>query len=439
MKGLEAGYILEKSRARLLFCAGEFLGSYYPQLLAGQRPATLEQLIVLGAARGGDTDWRSFVAAGGGVDDAIVLRRAAEVGPEHLSDIMFTSGTTGHPKGVETCHGQNLRGVAAWCAAMRLTRDDRYLIVNPFFHTFGYKAGWLAALSAGATLLLEGVFEVRRVLSRIASERVSVLPGPPTLFHSMLAEPDLASFDLSSLRATVTGAATIPPILIERMRRELGFKIVLTGYGLTESCGFATMSEADDAPTVTASSCGHALPGVELRCVGPNGQTLPTGQEGELLLRGYNVMQGYLDDAAASAAAIDADGWLHTGDVGVLDARGYLRITDRLKDLFIVGGFNCYPTEIERLLANHPGVAQSAVIGVPDARMGEVGCAYVVARAGHALEAGALIAWCRAHMANYKVPRHVLLVDSLPLNASGKVVKFRLREMALGVIAAQCQ
>jgi acyl-CoA synthetase (AMP-forming)/AMP-acid ligase II len=432
MKGLEAGYILEKSGARLLFCVGEFLGSYYPQLLAGQRPATLEHLVVLGDGRSGDLGWAAFVAAGGGVDDDIVLRRAAKVEPEDLSDIMFTSGTTGHPKGVMTSHGQNLQGVAGWAAAMRLTPKDRYLIVNPFFHAFGYKAGWLAALSAGATILLEAVFDVRRVLSRIAAERISVLPGPPTLFHSMLAEPDLASFDLSSLRATVTGAATIPPILIERMRRELGFKIVLTGYGLTESCGFATMSEADDAPAITASTCGHVLPGVELKCIGPNGNPLPTGQEGEVLLRGYNVMRGYLDDPGATAAAIDADGWLHTGDVGVLDARGYLRITDRLKDLFIVGGFNCYPAEIERLLANHPGVAQSAVIGVPDERMGEVGCVYVVAKPGAVLAEAGVIAWCREHMANYKVPRHVLLVGALPTNAAGKVVKYQLRELALG-------
>jgi acyl-CoA synthetase (AMP-forming)/AMP-acid ligase II len=218
--------------------------------------------------------------------------------------------------------------------------------------------------------------------------------------------------------------------LIERMRKELGFDIVLTGYGLTESCGFAAMSEATDDPLTTATRCGHALPGVELRCVDAAGNTVPVGQEGELLLRGYNVMAGYFDDPAATAANIDADGWLHTGDVGVLDEHGYLRITDRIKDLFIVGGFNCYPAEIERLLANHPAVAQAAVIGMPDERLGEVGWAYVVAKQGGELTEAVLIAWCREQMANYKVPRLVLLVDALPTNASGKVVKYQLRERA---------
>jgi len=430
MKGLEAGYILAKSGARILFCAGDFLGARYPALLDGHRPDTLERLVVIGDAAPGELDWAGFVALGQGVSDVAVLARAAAVGPDDLSDLMFTSGTTGHPKGVMTRHGQNLRGVAAWATCMRLTAADRYLIVNPFFHTFGYKAGWLAALTAGATVLMEAVFEPRRVLALIAEQRISVLPGPPTLFHCLLAEPDLMSFDLSSLRASVTGAATVPPILIERMRKELGFDIVLTGYGLTESCGFAAMSEATDDPLTTATSCGHALPGVELRCVDAAGKPVAVGQQGELLLRGYNVMAGYFDDPAATTANIDTDGWLHTGDVGVLDERGYLRITDRIKDLFIVGGFNCYPAEIERLLANHPAVAQAAVIGMPDERLGEVGWAYVVAKQGIALTEAGLIAWCREQMANYKVPRRVLLVDALPTNASGKVVKYQLRERA---------
>jgi acyl-CoA synthetase (AMP-forming)/AMP-acid ligase II len=250
-----------------------------------------------------------------------------------------------------------------------------------------------------------------------------VLPGPPTLFISLLNDADRGKHDLSSLRATITGAAAIAPTLIERIRAELGFKIVLTGYGLTETCGIVTLCDAsDDAETIALTS-GKAIPDIELRC---------DDETGEILVRGYNVMQEYLDDPAATRETIDRDGWLHTGDIGVLDARGYLKITDRLKDMYIAGGFNCYPAEIERALAAHPAIAQAAVIGVPDDRLGEVGKAFVVLRSGATLDAAALIAWSRENMANYKVPRHVAFVDALPLNPSGKVMKFQLREKASG-------
>ncbi|MNN41668.1 Long-chain-fatty-acid--CoA ligase [compost metagenome] len=226
----------------------------------------------------------------------------------------------------------------------------------------------------------------------------------------------------------MTGASAIAPALIERMRDELGFATVITGYGLTESCGFATLTRAgDDADTVAGTS-GRAMPGIELRCVDAQGAPAETGEPGEVLVRGYNVMQGYFGLPEATAEAVDADGWLHTGDVGTLDARGYLRITDRIKDMFIVGGFNCYPAEVEKLLTAHPAVAQVAVVGMPHERLGEVGRAYVVLRHGARLDAETLIAWARRQMANYKVPREVQFVTSLPVSAAGKVLKYQLRE-----------
>jgi acyl-CoA synthetase (AMP-forming)/AMP-acid ligase II len=258
-----------------------------------------------------------------------------------------------------------------------------------------------------------------------------VLPGPPTLFISLLNDPARSTADLSSLRATITGAAAIAPSLIERIRAELHFKVVLTGYGLTETCGVVSLCEAgDDAETIALTS-GKAIPNVELRCVDAEGQPLPAGEAGEIVVRGYNVMQGYLDDEVETREAIDADGWLHTGDIGILDARGYLKITDRLKDMYITGGFNCYPAEIERIIAAHPAVAQVAVVGVPCERQGEVGNAYVVARPGQQIAEKDFIAWCREHMANYKVPRHVEVVAALPTNASGKVLKYELRKKTL--------
>ena len=218
-------------------------------------------------------------------------------------------------------------------------------------------------------------------------------------------------------------------------REELGIRNVTTAYGLTECGGCATLCEPTDSVETVANTCGKALPGTEVRCVDGQGRTVMAGEAGEVLLRGYHIMQGYFEDEQATAETIDVDGWLHTGDVGVLDERGYLRITDRLKDMFIVGGFNCYPAEIERLLSNHPEVAQVAVIGVADERMGEVGCACVVVRNGMTLDKDAFIAWCRANMANYKVPRFVLQLDSLPVNASNKVQKRDLLQIVKSRLA----
>lgn len=422
MKGLEAADILERSGARLLFCAGRFLDTDYPALIEPHRPAPLEAIVVFGEA-----SWEAFLAGAETISEARLHTAEARVSGSDLMDVMFTSGTTGRPKGVMTTQAQNLRTIAAWSKAVGLVPEDRYLIVNPFFHAFGYKVGWLAGLLAGLTLLPHAVFDAKAVLRRIARDRISVLPGPPTLFVSLLNDPERARTDLSSLRATITGAATIAPSLIERIRAELGFQLVLTGYGLTETCGVVSLCAAgDDAQTIALTS-GKAIEGVEMRCVNERNEALPAGEAGEIVVRGYNVMQGYLDDPGATAEAIDEDGWLHTGDVGVCDERGYIRITDRLKDLYITGGFNCYPAEIERLMAAHPAIAQSAVVGVPDERLGEVGRAYVVLRPGQVLDAPGLIAWCREHMSNYKVPRSVAFVDALPVNPSGKVLKYELR------------
>ena len=431
MKGAEAADILERSGARVLFCIGQFLGLDYPGLLDGVRPAALAHVVVIGegadAARG-ELGWADFLRAGADVPAARVHQREAALRGDSTADLMFTSGTTGRPKGVMAAHAPTIRAFTTWAGCVGLGEGDRYLIVNPFFHTFGYKAGWVAALLQGATVYPLPVFDAETVLERIARDRISFLPGPPTLFLTMLAHPKLNDFDLSSLRSAVTGAASVPPVLIQRMREDLGIRNVTTAYGLTECGGCATVCDPDDDVETVAGTCGHALPGTEVRVADEHGRALPPGEAGEVLLRGYHVMQGYFQDEAATREAIDADGWLHTGDVGTLDERGYLRITDRLKDMYINGGFNCYPAEIERLFAPHPAIAQVAVIGVPDERLGEVGCAWVVKRDGAAIDEPGLIAWARGQMANYKVPRQVRFVDALPVNASNKVDKKLLRQ-----------
>jgi acyl-CoA synthetase (AMP-forming)/AMP-acid ligase II len=429
-KSAEAGYVLRKSGARCLLTVSDFLGTNYVEEISKEALPALERVVTL---QGGDPraqPFAEFLAEGKGVDREQALQRARSVEPGDLSDMLFTSGTTGNPKGVMTAHGQNLRVFDVWADVVGLRRGDRYLIVNPFFHAFGYKAGWLVAFTRGATVLPHAVFDVPAVLERVARERISVLPGPPTLYQSILSHPDRDRFDLSCLRLAVTGAAAIPVELIHRMRDELGFDTVITGYGLTEACGTVSMCRHDDDPETIATTSGRALPDTDVRCVDRDGKSVPRGEPGEVIVRGYNVMRGYFDDDAETAATIDADGWLHTGDIAIMDERGYLRITDRIKDMFIVGGFNVYPAEVENLMFEHPEIAQVAVIGVPDERMGEVGMAFVVPVPGTAPTVESIIAWCREHMANYKAPRRVELVDELPMNATGKVTKFVLRERA---------
>ncbi|PSJ28552.1 fatty acid--CoA ligase [Streptosporangium nondiastaticum] len=461
LKGAEAAHVLGRTRAKLLFVTGTFLGTSYVAALrraAGGAPAArdrgrahrrsrageagegevplpglphLEQVVVLAEdapSASGFRTWKEFVAAGDAVPAWAVRARANAISPDAPSDIIFTSGTTGEPKGVVVTHAQTLRTFGSWCDLAGLRRGDRYLIVNPFSHTFGYKAGVLACLMRGAVMVPQAVFAVDTVLAGIAAERITVLPGPPTLLQALLDHAARPACALSSLRLVVTGAAAVDPRLVERLQTEAGIPTVLTAYGMSEATGVVTMCRRHDPAEVVSRTAGRALPDTEVRVAGADGKALPSGSPGEILVRGYQVMSGYFEDPRATAEAVDGDGWLHTGDIGVLDDEGNLRITDRVGDMFVVGGFNVYPAEVERLLARHPGIAEAAVVGVPDQRLGEVGRAYVVRRDGApALSADELIAWARREMAAYKVPREVEFVPGLPRNASGKVVKGGLR------------
>ncbi|MGA7053955.1 MAG: FadD3 family acyl-CoA ligase, partial [Mycobacterium sp.] len=334
------------------------------------------------------------------------------VSGDDISDIIFTSGTTGRPKGAMMNHRQTLRMYEEWATLADLREGDRYLQINPYFHTFGLKAGLITSFLRGATMLPVGVFDVDTVVDIIACEGITILPGPPTLYHSLLTVGDKSK--LSTLRAGVTGAADIPVELVRRIHDELPFQTLMTGYGLTEA-GNVTLSLPGDSFEDVATTAGLPCAGVEVRIA----------DDGEVLARGYGVMQGYLDDPAATAQAIDGDGWLHTGDLGHFTDTGRLRIVGRKKDMFIVGGFNAYPAEIEGFLLSHPAVAQAAVIGVPDERLGQVGKAFIVSKGP--IDADELIGWCRDRMAGFKVPRSVQFLDALPLNATGKVVKDLLR------------
>jgi acyl-CoA synthetase (AMP-forming)/AMP-acid ligase II len=426
-KSDEAAWILRRSGARLLVTDNGFLGHDYVGMLRYASLPSLKEIITPNGS--GGLSWASFLRRGSAVPRAETLARAASVTADDVSDMFFTSGTTGRPKGVMTSHGQNIRVYTAWADGVGLRPADRYLVINPMFHTFGYKAGLLACIIRGATIISQPVFDAAEAIRLIAQERVTVLPGPPTLYASLLDHPARAGQDLSSLRLAVTGAAVVPAALVMRMRAEL-FREVVIAYGLTESCGTVTVGDRDADPATACRAVGRAIEGTEVIIGGPDGAPLPPGSSGEVLVRGYHVMRGYFDDPAATAAAIDPAGWLHTGDVGTLDADGNLRITDRLKDMFTVGGFNAYPAEIEQVIARHEQVSEVAVVGVPDDRLGEAGCAFVVARPGATVTETEIIAFCRERLANFKVPRSVRIVAALPRNASGKVLKTELRELA---------
>lgn len=425
-KGAEAAHILNRSRAKLLITVGDFLGNDYRSMLAGEELPHLSRTVCFGA------DWQEFLDTGKSEESRQAARqRASRVDPGDRSDLMFTSGTTGAPKGVPLKHGATVRSYRYYAENLGIRFGDRYLLANPLFHTFGSKAGVIASMTTGATLFPVPVFDASSAAELIAREKITVFPGPPTVYHSLLALPAERRKELRSLRLAVTGAAAVPVELLRRMREELGFEVVLTAYGLTETTGLVSMCRAGDPPEVVSATSGRAIPGVEVRTVDGAGRPVPAGEPGEIVVRGYPVTEGYFEDEAATAEAIDPDGWLHTGDVGVLDGDGGLRITDRIKDMFIVGGFNAYPAEIESALMEFPGVAQVAVVGVPDDRLGEVGLAFVVPRPGQEISTDELTAFARERMANFKVPRHIEVVEALPLNASGKVLKNVLRQKAL--------
>jgi acyl-CoA synthetase (AMP-forming)/AMP-acid ligase II len=429
-KGEEAGHVLRTSGARLLFTVTDFLGTDFPALLEGvENLDGLQDTVVIdGPIRRDQVAWESFLGRAPAVPAAEVRAREAALTTDSTSDIIFTSGTTGAPKGAMLTHGASVRTYRAWAERVGLLENDRYLVVYPLFHTAGLKSGALACLLMGATVVPHAVFDVPSVIRRVVEERITVLPGPPTVFLSIMNDPDLPGFDLSTLRLSVTGAATTPPEVIRRMRDDLHIGSIVCGYGLTETHGTVSMCHHTDSLETVATTVGYPLDGVDVRILGADDSDMPSGQPGEIVVRGFNVMKGYFHDPEATKAAFLDDGWFRTGDIGVIDDHGYIRITDRKKDMFIVGGFNAYPAEIEAIILEHPTVAQVAVIGVPDERLGEVGMAFVIPRPSQTVEEQALIGWCRERMANYKVPRRIKAVSELPLNPSGKVMKFRLRE-----------
>lgn len=428
-KTQEATYPLVRTSAKLLVVAGGFMGVDV-MAAANQVEADggIAPIIVdLEADDDVANSWTSFLAAGESIGRADWSAALARIEPEDLSDIMFTSGSTGRPKGVRHRHGPTVRQTQNTIDENGIFDGDRLLIVNPFFHVFGYTGGWVPGLLSGGTVYPLPVFDVDQVLEIIEAEQITYFPGPPTIFHSILEHERLDEIDVSSLRASLTGSADVPVELIQSMLDRLTFERVIQAYGMTE-CGTATNTVASDSAETVATTIGKASKDLEVRVVDAEGDPVPAGESGEIVVRGYAVMDGYFDDAQATADTIDSDGWLHTGDRGTWNDEGYFQILGRIKDMYIVGGFNVYPAEVEDMIREHPAVSDVAMIGVPDARLGEVGCAFVVAR--EPIEFDDFRVWCRERMANFKVPRYLEVMESFPLTGSNKVSKVDLREMA---------
>ncbi|PZT98278.1 MAG: fatty acid--CoA ligase [Gordonia sp. (in: high G+C Gram-positive bacteria)] len=388
----EALEIVQRTKARAIVVVGRFLGTDRVEQLCAEAGGDLAAASDLAVAirvrleaddhRGAvAVDWNDFLCAATDEGRAEADARASAVAPTDISDVLFTSGTTGRSKGALAEHQQTVAGARA-CTTM-----------IP-----------LAVYSTDAAMRL------------IEQRKATVFPGAPTIFQTILDAPQRPEFDLSSLRLAVTGAAIVPVVLVERMQRDLGIETVITAYGLTEASGFVTTCTPDDDDQTVANTCGRPFTGMEIKL----------SENGEVLARGKMVMRGYLDDPEATAEAIDADGWLHTGDIGTIDERGNLSITDRLKDMYISGGFNVYPAEVEQVLARIDGVAEAAVVGVPDERLGEVGRAYLTLSPGASVDEKSVIEHCRQKLANFKTPRSVIIIDEFPRNAAGKILKREL-------------
>ncbi|MEW9547821.1 AMP-binding protein [Nonomuraea sp. NPDC050783] len=420
-KGIEAAQLIARTGARVL--------------ITGEGPAGTA---LSGLLPDGARPWRTVVPPGAelrALGERVPVREAEEralaVRPGDLCEIMSTSGTTGTPKGVMLDHSQILRGYWDWSEIVTLDEHDRYPVIAPFSHGFGLNAGLVACLLRRATMLPVPAFSPDALMSLISRERVTVLAGPPTLFHRVLDELERGSWDLSSLRVAICGAAAVPAALIDRLVERVGLERMINAYGLMEGT-VVSMTRAGDPIEVVANTTGRPVPGIEVRIVDGDGEPVGPGERGEILQRGYGVMRGYWDDPERTAEAVDADGWLHTGDVGVLDEHGNLAVVDRKKELYIVNGFNVAPAEVESLLLREGSLAQVAVVGVPDASAGEAGVAFVVPRPGADVAPERLLAWARANMSDFKVPKRIVVVDDLPANANGKTDKRVLRERASG-------
>lgn len=428
LRGREVAEILSRAGASLVVTTAELAG-----LMRGHDLPQVRRIVCLrsdGLDRAGrEIGWAEFLARGTGVSGEALAAREAGVTPETISDIMFTSGTTGRPKGAVFRHASSVSAARIMQHYNGAAESDVFCPMGTFAHVGGYKQGWLTGIVSGAAICWGDALDPESVLRLIARFGVTIIPAAPITWQGILDHPQRGSFDLSRLRFAATGATMIPPDLVRRLVSEMKIEQVGTGYGMTETCGMDAYTRPEDPVEKVVSTVGPPAPDTGIRIVDAEGRDLAAGETGEILVRNPRLLTEYLDDLEATGAAFTPEGWFRTGDVGSFDVDGYLRITDRLKDMYIINGLNVYPAEIERMLGTLEGVAQCAVVGVAEPVKGEVGAAFIVRAPGSALGEDEVRAWCRDNLASYKLPKYVTFVDDLPRSAMGKVLKPELKRI----------
>ncbi|MEE8470965.1 MAG: AMP-binding protein [Dehalococcoidia bacterium] len=446
----ELEYILKQSDSSTLFMMDQFLKIDFipmiyevcPELkqckpgeLESKKLPLLRRVIIAGRqSYDGMLDYNKVVESGNDYAGSAELKKAQEaVEPEDVYIIPFTSGTTGFPKGVVTTHNQYVRVVSGFSDRFEMTETDRILVVAPFHHNMGNMTGMTLGACHGACILPMESFDPGEALRLIDEEKVTNFSGAPTMYIMMLDHPDFANRDTSSIKSCIIGGADVSPDLVRTIRDKMGIKDVISGYGMTENTGISTCSRRGDPIELVANTAGKLMfDGCELEILDPDtGEEVPRGSQGEICTRGWFVMKEYYKQPEETARAFNKDGWFRSGDLGTMDENGYIKITGRLKDMFITGGVNAYPAEIESFLMTHPKVGMVAVSGVPDRRMGEVAMAFIKLKEGQTATEDEIISFAREKMANYKAPKYVKFVDDFPMTATGKIQKFILKEGAV--------
>lgn len=407
-----------------------------PGQLVSERLPFLKNVILIGEKKyPGMFTWEEVMKMGEEVTDEELAARRATLEPDDVINMMYTSGTTGFPKGVMLTHHNLIANACGLAECMKLGPDDRLCIPVPFFHCFGCVIGTMSCVVSGTAMVPVEVFDARKVLETIEKERCTAVHGVPTMFIMELELLEKEKFDTSSLRTGVMAGSPCPIEVMRKVVNIMGAREIVITYGQTESSPGITNTRTDDPLELRVSTVGRALPGVEVKIVNPEtGEEVPPGVQGEICARGYNIMKGYYKMPEATAAAIDKDGWLHTGDLGVMDENGYCKITGRLKDMIIRGGENIYPREIEEFLYTHPAVKDVQVVGVPSAKYGEEVMAFIQLKKGQKATPEEIQSFCEGKIASYKIPKYIAFVDSYPVTASGKIQKFKLREMAIEML-----
>jgi fatty-acyl-CoA synthase len=426
----ELEYALRQSGCRMLVAAGSFKTSDYRAMVAEVRDglADLEQVVFLDGE-----DWSELVARASAVSDEELRDRSSQLSPEDPINIQYTSGTTGFPKGATLTHRNILNNGYFVGEGCRYTEADRVCIPVPFYHCFGMVMGNLACTSHGAAMIIPApAFDPEATLEAVAAQRCTSLYGVPTMFIAELAHPRFEEFNLSSLRTGIMAGSPCPVEVMKRVIERMHMREVGICYGMTETSPVSTQTAVDDPVEKRVGSVGRVQQHLEIKIIDPGtGETVARGESGELCTRGYSVMKGYWNDPERTAEAVDAEGWMHTGDLATMDEEGYVNIVGRSKDMVIRGGENVYPREIEEFLYGHPDIADVQVIGVPDERFGEELMAWIIPRGQASLDIDAVRAFCEGKIAHYKVPRYVKTVDEFPMTVTGKVQKFKLREQAI--------